>query len=136
VLRKIILSTIFSIILLGSLSAVSLVYAQEVIAIIPLDGRPQEMAVNPTTDKIYVIVDPSRIPSNYIVSVIDGTTETVVATIAVGGAPEGIAVNPETNKIYVVDLIDATVSVIDGVTETVVEIIAVGDEPRNIAVNP
>ena len=54
------------------------------------------MAVNPTTNRIYVANETSN-----NVSVIDGATNTVVATVTVGVAPSGVAVNPTTNRIYV-----------------------------------
>ncbi len=53
------------------------------------------MAVNPVTNKIYVV-------NNYSdsVTVIDGATNST-ATVSAGRGPYAVAVNPVTNKVYV-----------------------------------
>ena len=56
------------------------------------------MAVNPTTNRVYVAESNSS-----ALAVIDGDSESVVATVAVGFAPFSVAVNPTTNRVYVVD---------------------------------
>ena len=66
------------------------------ISIGPGGGTPAGVAVNPTTNRIYVA---NQWSNN--VSVIDGATNTVVATVPVGTCPEDVAVNPSTNRIYV-----------------------------------
>jgi YVTN family beta-propeller protein len=55
------------------------------------------MAVNPVTNKTYVVN-----PGSNIVTVIDGAGDTFTATVAVGSSPIAATVNPVTNKIYVV----------------------------------
>jgi YVTN family beta-propeller protein len=78
----------------------------------------KDVAVNPTTNRIYVT---SLGAIDGIVSVIDGTTNTVIATIDVGDGPFGVAVNPATNRIYVANALDDTVSVMaDGPVDVVV----------------
>jgi YVTN family beta-propeller protein len=91
---------------------------------------PKGVAVNPTTNRIYV--------TNYYshnVSVINGGTNTVVATVPVGSGPYGVAVNPTTNRVYVANNW-GNVSVIDGGTNTVVATVPVGSGPEGVAVNP
>ena len=55
---------------------------------------PCGVAVNPTTNRIYVANLNSK-----NVSVIDGGTNKVVATVPVGSWPRGVAVNPTSNRI-------------------------------------
>src|SRR5579872_3072501 len=63
---------------------------------ISVGSSPYGVAVNPTTNTIYV----TNLLSNNV-SVINGATNLVTATIAVGTSPNGIAVDPKTNVIYV-----------------------------------
>jgi YVTN family beta-propeller protein len=89
-----------------------------VVAKIAVGSGPTGMAVNPTTNRIYV--------TNFIssdVSVIDGVSNTVVATVPVGPSPSSVGVNPVTNRIYVPDL-DDRIRVIDGEANTVTDSIA------------
>jgi YVTN family beta-propeller protein len=77
-----------------SLSVVS--GAQSVITSVPTGNKPGAIAVNETTNKIYVI-------NTYddIVSVIDGLTNNATIAASALQNPVVIAVNPATNKIYV-----------------------------------
>jgi YVTN family beta-propeller protein len=93
--------------------------------------HPKGIAVNPSTDSIYI--------ANYStrnVSVIDGSTNIVIRSIDVGNAPQGIARNPSTNYIYVTNQVSSNVSVIDGSTNCVVATVSVGSLPNGVAVNP
>jgi len=101
------------------------------ISTIGVGSHPFDIAVNPTTNKIYI----NNIFSD-TVSVIDGSNNTIDATIKVGVEPKGIAVNPITNTIYVTSQVDNTVSVIDGSDNTVIDIINVDKSPQDVAVNP
>ena len=75
---------------------------------ISVGSGPYAVAVNPTTNKIYV----ANFGGN-TVSVIDGATGLVIGSpIAVGSGPYAVAVNPTTNKIYVANTTDSTVSII------------------------
>jgi hypothetical protein len=67
-----------------------------VVATIPVGTRPWSVAVNPGTNRIYVLN-----ASNDNPSVIDGGTNTVVDTLPSGTLSQGVAVNPTTNRIYV-----------------------------------
>ena len=74
------------------------------------DGALVGMAVNPTTNRLYVV---NGLDST--VSVIDGSTNAVLGSpIPVGGIAREIGVNPVTNRLYVANYADDTVSVIDG----------------------
>src|SRR5439155_1062236 len=107
--------------------------ADSIIATVPVGAFPKAVAVNATTNRLYV--------ANYAdstVSVIDGSTNTVLGSpIPVGSAPGAIAVNATTNRLYVANSADSTVSVIDGSTNTVLgSPIPVGLVPFGIGVNP
>jgi YVTN family beta-propeller protein len=78
-----------------------------VVATVPVGYDPEDVAVNPATNRIYT--------ANYDtgnVSVIDGATNTVVATVPAGSHPYGAAVNLIANRVYVANQLDNTVSVI------------------------
>src|SRR6266850_285197 len=87
---------------------------QTVIARIFNGGKPDSVAVNPVTNKIYVL----SFLNNGSVNVIDGATDTVTTTISTPILPSGLAINPVTNKIYLATF--NRVTVIDGVTDTLV----------------
>jgi YVTN family beta-propeller protein len=105
-------------------------HAQQVVATVPTTPEPIAVAVNPTTNKIYV----ANTENTGVVTVIDGATNTTSA-VQVGMNPDGIAVNPVTNKIYVANANDSTVTVIDGATSATTTV-PVGPNPGTIAVNP
>ena len=106
------------------------VNATAVVATIHVGGRPSGVAVNPVTNRIYVV---NELDQN--LSVIEGATNTVIALIPVGGLPVDVAVNPATNRIFVANESDDTVSVIDGVNNTVITSIPVDSNPAAVAVN-
>jgi len=68
--------------------------AQQVIATVPTGHLPDAVAVNSTTNKMYVASRDAQ------VLVIDGTTNQT-AMVGVGMTPLALAVNPVTNKIDV-----------------------------------
>jgi YVTN family beta-propeller protein len=108
---------------------------------IPVGDRPQYVAMNSTTNRIYVANWGSS-----DVSVIDGATNTVVATIPVGSGPLGVDVNPSRNRVYVANYDSDNVSVIDGASNTEIDTdgnpgngitrISVGSGPQGVAANP
>lgn len=108
--------------------AACMVYA--VVATVPVGRNPVEVAVNPSTNRVYV----TNVLGNSV-SVIDGTTDNVIATISIGGTAGGVAVNTNTNRIYVASLSSHSVYVIDGTTHNVVSILISG-ALQPIAVNP
>jgi YVTN family beta-propeller protein len=115
-------------------------------------GNFAVVAVNPTTDTVYVTN-----PDSNTVSIIDGKTNSVEKTVKVGNSITSLAVNPTTNKVYITNWDSNTVSIIDGKTNSVVadtrsvddrstqEIVVAGisvgnitvdRNPTDIAVNP
>src|SRR5437588_5068800 len=84
-------------------------------ATIQLGTSPSYVAVNPTTNRIYVTNSISN-----TVSVIDGDSNTVIATVPLSASPEGIDVNPTTDMIYVATFLTGAVVVIDGSSNTIV----------------
>jgi YVTN family beta-propeller protein len=98
-----------------------------------LDNSPIFIAVNPTTNRIYVTNSASN-----IVSVVDGLTNTIEANVTLGSYPYGIAVNPETNLIYVATPRSNMTYVIDGATNHIVDTLTIPKEffPYFISVNP
>src|ERR1035437_8639221 len=123
------------------------VFAQQVIATVPVGPYPQSSAVNPVTNKIYVVNNncmdyPNPCAGNGTVTVIDGAT-LATNTVSVGSNPYGVAVNPITNKIYVANICgnDVTcssysgkVTVIDGVSLSTTSV-SVGANPYVPVVN-
>jgi YVTN family beta-propeller protein len=121
-------------------------FAQQVVATVPAGTNPQGAAVNPATNKIYVVngncIDFPSCAGVGSVTVIDGSTNNPVS-VNVGYFPNTIAVNPATNKIYVVNncgndagcASGGTVSVIDGATNNVTATVPVGSNPFGVAVN-
>jgi DNA-binding beta-propeller fold protein YncE len=122
-------------------------FAQQVIATVPVGPYPQSSAVNPVTNKIYVVnnncIDyPNPCAGNGTVTVIDGAT-LATNTVTVGSNPYGVAVNPITNQIYVANICgndvtcssySGTVTVIDGVSLTTTTV-SVGANPYVPVVN-
>jgi YVTN family beta-propeller protein len=86
----------------------SLAFAQSVVGSVPVGMGPEEVGVNPVTNRIYVT---DRGSSD--VSVIDGETNQVIATAPTGMSPIGIAVNPVTNKVDAAGVLGGTVTVIE-----------------------
>ncbi len=97
----------------------------------PSTAVPTAIAVNPTTDTIYV----ANAGSDNL-TVIDGATNTVTATIPVGVSPSGVAVDSQTNFIYVANAGDSqtgnpgNVTVINGATNATTTL----SDPK--AINP
>jgi DNA-binding beta-propeller fold protein YncE len=104
--------------------------AQQVLATLPVSNGPVAAAVNPVTNKIYVL---SR--DSHVLTIIDGLTYEQT-TLSVGSFPGALAVNSVTNKIYVVDLshLLGIMTVIDGATLAMTTV-NVGVDPCNVAVN-
>jgi YVTN family beta-propeller protein len=98
---------------------------------IDVNTFPIGIAVNPSTNKVYVVNEYSN-----TVSVIDTNTDTVKSTISLGNFPYGIDINPLNNRIYITNRGSNTVSVLDGSVDTKLHDITVGKSPVGIAVNP
>jgi len=74
--------------LTGSLLAVPQARAASVIATIPVGNNPHGVAVNPTTNRIYVANT-----TDDTVTVINGADNSVITTVSVGNQPFGVAVH-------------------------------------------
>ncbi|HET6799832.1 MAG TPA: beta-propeller fold lactonase family protein [Nitrososphaeraceae archaeon] len=98
---------------------------------IDVNTFPIGIAVNPSTNKVYVVNEYSN-----TVSVIDTNTDTIKSTINLGNFPYGIDINPLNNRIYITNRGSNTVSVLDGSVDTKLHDITVGKSPVGIAVNP
>ncbi len=91
-------------------------------------GECEGVAVNPVTNKIFVIN-----ANGGTVAVLDGTTSKAT-TLSSGINPCAIAVNSVTGKIYVANRGSNNVTVIDGATSKTAQV-AVGNRPIALAVN-
>src|SRR5260370_21058673 len=79
--------------------------ADTVIATVAAGTTPFAVAINPVTNKIYVV----NAGSNNV-TVIDGATN-ATTTMAVGLNPYSVAINPVTNRIYVTNPLSSSISV-------------------------
>jgi YVTN family beta-propeller protein len=106
-------------------------FSQKLMGVINVGGQPGRLAVNSTTNMIYV-------PNTTLntITVVDGSSNQVVTNIAMPSAPFSVAVNPTTNVIYVTTGSPSnSVVVIDGSSNAVTATIAAAS-PGLIAVNP
>jgi len=111
-----------------------------VITTVTLAGFVDGLAVDATTDKVYVAAsDVTAGNSASGVYVIDGATNTVTATVAepIGVAVGGIAVDSATNTVYVANPGARQVTVIDGAKNTITTTVdtGVGTLPNSVAVD-
>ena len=116
----------------------------EAIATLSLGRRPQDIAVNPETNHLYI--------THYFLRslwILDGTTHVLLGTIPLAGNPTRVDVNLRNNRVYVGTLVDsaqggtfAGLSVIDGNTYTLIATIPIGSQtwtpagPTCVKVNP
>lgn len=112
------------------------VVAQTVVATVPVGSNPWRVAVNSSTNKIYVTnwLDGSCAGTASTLRVINGADHTIEAVIPGACHPWGLAVNEATNQIYVANFIN--VRVIDGFTNTVTASFNGGSNENSAAVNP
>jgi YVTN family beta-propeller protein len=94
---------------------------------IEVGSKPGAIAVNPQTNKIYVVNS-----GESTVSVIDSNSGNIAKKIPVGISPTSIAVDTSGNKIYVANQNSSTVSVIDGYNDSEITKIRVGYSPQDI----
>ena len=117
----------------GSLNAVHVIDGNDnsVLQWRPGVGQhPCAIAVNPVTDRVYVVSD-------------NGDSVTTFSgrgpfrqTVAVGNQPTDVAVNPVTNLVYVPIGLEDRVVVMDGTDIQSMVRVNVGDLPSAVAVNP
>ena len=109
-----------------AVSSADVIFAEEVIATIPVGVSPIGLTFNPFNNNMYI----ANADSN-TVSVIDSNNHTVIATIPVGDLTSTsfdspMEFNPFNNNIYVTNDGSNTVSVINSTTNTVTTTIPVG----------
>lgn len=104
--------------------------AQTVVWTIGVGTQPRYVAVNPTTNRVYVSNSGSD-----DVSVIDAAANTVVATVVVGANPQDLAVNPATNRFYVVTTGSEGVLLVDTDSNIVVATLPAGSHSAQVAVD-
>src|ERR1022692_825038 len=139
--------TLYALVLIVGLAVLALpVLAQQVIATVPVGFTPYSTAVNPVTNKIYVVNNCSTSPCNFsngTVTVLDGATNNILSVINVGYGPDYAAVNSVTNRIYVANRCGSdplcgsygTVTVIDGLSDNVIATVTVEYSPGPPVVN-
>ena len=131
--------------------------SNEIIRSIKVGNQPNNIAVNPITNTIYVSSSGDCNGSNSsnqtssTICVIDYSTNStgmiddnenssfryiLLDSIIVDKPVRELAVNPLTNTLYVSTYSSDTISVIDGSSNEIVRSIKVGNQPNNIAVNP
>ena len=91
---------------------------------------PNDVAINPTTHRVYV----SGRDNNRL-TMIDGVSLAVLNSVTVGQQPWGVAVNPATNKVYVANFASDSIHVLDASTLAVLRVIPVGPRPTFVRVN-
>ena len=78
-------------------------------------ANPGNVAVNPTTNRVYVSNSDTFFRPKEILTVIDGNTNSVIRAIILEDSSEsGLAVNPVTNNIYILNDLSVTVMQDDG----------------------
>jgi len=118
-------------VVIGALLLPSRAAAQPtVIATIPVGQNPTGVAVDTSTNRIYVANS-----TDNDVSVINGATNAEIASIPVGNAPEGLDVSPTAHRAYVANRFSNNVTAIDTTTNTVMATIPVGVGPVGVAIN-
>jgi YVTN family beta-propeller protein len=100
-----------------------------------LNKSPFDVAVNPTTNKIYII---HQFPSPSL-SIIDGGNNNILnQSIPLDTSPVDIAINTNSNKIYIAQS-GSIISVIDGKTDKLIDEgikVVAGRQVSSVAVNP
>jgi len=102
--------------------------AQSLLTTVNVGVYPAAVAVNPATNKIYVVNQQGN-----SVTVIDGVTNST-RNVPTGLGPNAVAVNSVTNKIYVANANSATVTVIDGASNQTTNV-STGTGSFTLAVN-
>lgn len=97
---------------------------------IPTGSTPCAVALNPVTDRIYVVNHEED-----TVTVVAAKEGKVLATVKVGEKPQGIAIDAKANRIYVSNVHGDSISVIDGAQNTVTNTPRAPHNPYALAVS-
>ena len=100
-----------------------------ILSTIATSHLPRGIAINPTTNRAYVVNQGGNL------DVINTVTNTLVTSITSVARAQGVAINTTTNRIYAGNDSANTVSVIDGATNTLITTISVGSQPNFPVVN-
>jgi DNA-binding beta-propeller fold protein YncE len=104
--------------------------SQKLLTTIPIAGRPGHIAVNATTNMIYV---PNETLNT--LDVINGSSNQLVTSVPLEGTPFAAAADAATNMVYVT-VPNSSVVVVSGATNALIATIATTAPPSWIAVNP
>jgi DNA-binding beta-propeller fold protein YncE len=120
--------------------------AQTITTSIPFDFPTQGVAVNPVTNKIYVVAPNRRTQPTDSLGVIDGSTDTLSQTLSVPQGARSVTVDYVANRVYVGGCdntqtpVPCTVTVIDGKTNATLSTVLVTTTPgfgiKGIVANP
>jgi YVTN family beta-propeller protein len=105
-------------------------------ATLPVPAGPCNMLYAPEVNKVYCAEQGTRGSPNFMVTVIDGATDSIVRTVFVGHYVREICYNPVDRKVYSADVFDGTVTVIDATADTVLARVRVGGSPFSLCWNP
>ena len=136
------LSKLFAAAALAAVASIT-AEAQSVTTQLSFSNPVSGIAVNPVTNRIYVVV-PGGAPPSDVLTVIDGKTDTITANITVPAGAYVDAVNILTNRIYIATCagrpLACSVTVVDGHSNQVLTSIPVtttpGDGLLGITVDP
>lgn len=117
--------------LFGFLLTAAPLFAQTVVATIPVGQRPQAIALAPDGKRAYVGNSASD-----TVSVIDLTERKAIATVNVGRAVRGVAVTPDGERIFAANSGANGISVIDGASHKVIATISGMLRPLGLTMEP
>ena len=89
------------------------------LATLSVPAGPCDMLYASEVNKVYCAEQGTRGSPNFMVTVIDGTTDSIVRTVFVGHYVRALCYNPVDRKVYSADAFDGTVTVIDATVDTV-----------------
>lgn len=86
---------------------------------VPLPGFPNRLAINPRTNRIYVLSE--GFAGHDKMFVIDAENNTVIAAVSLDGSAGLVIVNPETNRVYASTVDPTKTRVFDGADNSPLE---------------
>jgi len=98
-------------------------------------ANPRAVAINPVTNRIYVVNGGATGANPFSLSVVDGVSRMVVATIPLAQGPVDVAVNSHLNRVYVSNIFQRRIQVVDGATNALLDPIPIGPGPVGLAVD-